>query len=119
MLGMGNLLENGLGVDRNEAEAANWYRKAMAAGEKGAIGRLANLLESGRGVAKDEPEALPWWTVAWLRARIDLEDGQLDTAVQNLQSILNPKNQPANRNFTRDYEIINLLGFTHSEIKCE
>src|SRR5215470_8484679 len=57
-----------------------------------------------------EEKEVPWWTVAWLRARIDLEDGQFDAAVQNLQSILDPKNQPANRNFTRDYEIINLLG---------
>src|SRR5262249_31595669 len=47
---------------------------------------------------------------AWLRARLDLEDGQLDTAVDNLRKILDPEKQPPGRNFTRDYEIINLLG---------
>ena len=62
MVGIGNQLENGLGVERNEAEAANWYRKAIAVGEVGAIGHLANLLEQGRGVTKDEAEAFKLWS---------------------------------------------------------
>src|SRR5262249_26240931 len=126
--GIACLIEGGVGTKKGilvQAEQA--FQKVMESREKvsqiqGRINLARLKLDLGNldqareyldqlPAPKDEPE-VPWWTVAWLRARIDLENGQFDTAVRNLKSILDPKNQVPKRNFnfTRDYEIINLLG---------
>ncbi|HMF20117.1 MAG TPA: hypothetical protein VKE98_23115, partial [Gemmataceae bacterium] len=62
---------------------------------------------------KCDPPA-PWWTVAWFTALVNLEDGDLDAAIKNLETILNPKHRDpvAKRDFTKDYVVRKELGRT-------
>jgi len=52
---------NGLGVEKNQAEANRWYRKAAAAGSSDAMYNLANNVANGAGIAKDIAEANRWY----------------------------------------------------------
>jgi len=54
----------GLGVDKNEAEAAKWYREAADQGWVQAQLSLGYLYFEGRGVDKNETEALKWYRKA-------------------------------------------------------
>lgn len=51
----------GLGVPRNDTEAARWYRRAAEQGHAGAQSHLANMYNQGRGVSKNEAEAVRWY----------------------------------------------------------
>ena len=48
----------GMGVGRDSAEAAKWYRKAAEQGHANAQNNLGLMYMSGRGVAKDNAEAV-------------------------------------------------------------
>ena len=50
----------GMGVGRDSAEAAKWYRKAAEQGHANAQNNLGLMYMSGRGVAKDNAEAVKW-----------------------------------------------------------
>lgn len=56
--------EQGLGVRRNDQEAAFWYRKAAAEGNQAAQYNLGSMYARGRGVSKSEPEAAEWYARA-------------------------------------------------------
>jgi TPR repeat protein len=47
-------------VDKDEAEAVKWYRKAVEQGTRPAIRVLARNYRRGIGVEKDEAEASRW-----------------------------------------------------------
>ncbi len=55
---IGGLYEAGLGVKKNEAEAAAWYRKAADQGNADAQNDLGMLYAKGAGVPKDYEEAV-------------------------------------------------------------
>lgn len=55
---------SGIGVDKNPAEAARWYRKAAEQGLAMAQKNLAELLASGNGVARNYIEAYKWYEIA-------------------------------------------------------
>ncbi|HJU30537.1 MAG TPA: PDZ domain-containing protein, partial [Hyphomicrobiaceae bacterium] len=55
---MGRLYAGGLGVPRDEAQAAGWYRKGADAGDAASEGALAVALLEGRGVAVDKQEGV-------------------------------------------------------------
>jgi hypothetical protein len=58
---LGELYEDGHGgVDKDEAEAVKWYRKAVEQGTRPAIRVLARNYRRGIGVEKDEAEASRW-----------------------------------------------------------
>jgi hypothetical protein len=62
---IGNLYEDGgFGVREDYAEAFRWHKKAVDAGEPGAMFAMAWLYETGRGVAKDCPEAIRLYQTA-------------------------------------------------------
>src|SRR5262249_20580915 len=54
---LGEMYELGHGVPKDEKAAAEWYRKAFAAGSPSALLALARLHAEGRGVTKNEAEA--------------------------------------------------------------
>lgn len=57
----------------------------------------------------------PRWTVAWLTGLIDKQNGFLDKAIDEFQSILedrSPDLQKRSFDFSKDYEVINELGQT-------
>jgi len=58
---LGLLYENGLGVGRDGAIAAQWYRRAGEQGDRTAQAYLAEMYAEGLGVARDDVEALLWY----------------------------------------------------------
>ena len=61
---MGELYEAGQGVQRNESEAAKWYRQAAEQGYAPGQYSLAVLYLMGSGVRQDIAEALKWYRQA-------------------------------------------------------
>ena len=62
MHNLARLLERGEGVEANQAEAVQWFRKAASEGQSPqSMCSLATLLLKGQGVKKDVPEALEWY----------------------------------------------------------
>lgn len=55
---VGEIHQKGLGTAPNPAEAAPWYEKAVAQGNRRAMRNLGYLLEQGEGVARDVERAL-------------------------------------------------------------
>ncbi|WP_432634571.1 tetratricopeptide repeat protein [Candidatus Avelusimicrobium sp.] len=60
----GDFYAQGLGVEPNGAQAAEWYRKAAAQGDTGAAWKLAQLYIQGTLVKQDYEEALPFLQLA-------------------------------------------------------
>src|SRR5207248_1972736 len=61
---LGVKYDHGLGVEKNLAEAARWYRKAAERGFPAAQTCLGVMYENGRGVEKDDAEAVKWYRKA-------------------------------------------------------
>jgi len=61
---LGCLYRMGLGVNKDEAQAATWYQKAAEAGNTKAQFYLGRLYEEGLGIAKDEARAMQWYLKA-------------------------------------------------------
>ena len=58
MYRLGKMYATGFGAARDEAKAADWYRRGAAAGSVQAMTELAGALLEGRGVEKNAPEAV-------------------------------------------------------------
>ena len=54
---LGVMAQRGLGVEKNEAAALAWYRKAAEAGDRRAMNIVTTNVYNGIGIAKDSPEA--------------------------------------------------------------
>jgi TPR repeat protein len=65
------IYDQGLGVDKDPAQAALWFRKAAEAGNRDAIFQLAMMYENGRGVSQDQKQALDWYRKAALLGDAD------------------------------------------------
>jgi TPR repeat protein len=52
------------GLQKSEAEAASWYRKAAEQGLSTAQNNLGSLSEQGRGVPQNFVEAYMWYSLA-------------------------------------------------------
>ena len=61
---LGHLYYNGLGVSRDYAEAARWFRKAAEQGHAEAQSTVGNLFAHGKGLPQDYDEALRWYRKA-------------------------------------------------------
>ncbi|CAA7623645.1 tetratricopeptide repeat protein [Magnetospirillum sp. UT-4] len=61
---MGNCHRLGLGVARDDARAAEWYRRAAEAGDVRGQYALAQMYDQGLGVAASAAEALRWYLAA-------------------------------------------------------
>ncbi len=61
---LGWLLQNGLGVAKDETAARRWYEAAAEQGDAVAQNNLAALLEHGLGGTKDEAAARRWYETA-------------------------------------------------------
>jgi hypothetical protein len=57
-------LEMGQGVEKDEAEAFQWYHRAAEAGHVNASYKLGVMLEDGRGCDKNEKDAVFWYRKA-------------------------------------------------------
>jgi hypothetical protein len=79
----------------------------------GGLDRTERAREALIKARQCEPPA-PWWTVAWFNGQVNLQNGNLDAAIQQFQQILDPKNRDPVRkfDFTRDYVVRDELGKT-------
>jgi hypothetical protein len=59
-LTLGNMYRNGLGVDKDVAQAARWYYKAAVQGDADAQFSLAVIHLSGGTVSPGKSEAIDW-----------------------------------------------------------
>ena len=55
--GVGFMYLEGEGLEKNPAEAANWFRKAADQGLAGSLTTLAMMYEQGLGVEQDAAKA--------------------------------------------------------------
>jgi hypothetical protein len=80
---------------------------ARVAFETSDLNGCADLLNQAKNC---DPPA-PFWTVAFFSARVNIENGQIEQAIDDLEKLLNPKAQPKERNFDfrRDYVLLNVL----------
>ena len=58
---LGERYLQGLGVEKNGAEAENWIRKAAEQGSATAQYNLATMYDAGQGVQTDKAQALKWY----------------------------------------------------------
>jgi TPR repeat protein len=61
---LGRAYSQGEGVARDDAKAAEWYRKAAEQGNAKAQNNLAGIYLNGIGVPRDEAEAVKWYRKA-------------------------------------------------------
>ena len=61
---MGNAYHFGWGVEQDDRQANDWYRKAAEVEQKSALFNLGNSYQYGRGVAQDHVEAVRWYKLA-------------------------------------------------------
>ena len=64
---LGVAYENGLGVQRDFAEAAKWYREAAQEGDALAQANLGQLYFDGRGVPLDLLQAYKWFKLSFMQ----------------------------------------------------
>jgi TPR repeat protein len=69
--GLGVLLANGLGVERDDKQAARWFREGADRGFATAQFYLGQMYQDGRGVGRDYAEAMRWY-------RLAAEQGDMD-----------------------------------------
>jgi PEGA domain/Sel1 repeat len=65
------IYDQGLGVNKDPAQAAIWFRRAAETGNKDATFQLASMYEQGRGVPQDQKQALDWYRKAALLGDAD------------------------------------------------
>ena len=61
---IGGLYEGGLGVPKDYATAAKWYKRAAAGGDNFGMFQLAGLYLRGDGVRQDDATARAWFEKA-------------------------------------------------------
>ena len=123
--GIGLLLEGDRGSEKGELiQAAQAFAEVEKLGRADGPLNLARVyLKEGRleeavlalqRAVKAEPPA-PRWTVAWLNGLVNKQNGYLDKAITEFQSILEDRYPELDRrgfDFSKDYEVINELGQT-------
>ncbi len=70
---LGWAYSNGEGVQKDDAQAATWFRKAADQGNAGAQNNLGMVYDNGRGVPKDDAQAAAWWRKAAEQGNADAQ----------------------------------------------
>nr|WP_146565803.1 multiheme c-type cytochrome [Posidoniimonas corsicana] len=85
-----------------------------------AEGRLDDAVDALRRADEfRDAEGYPRWTWAWLSGAVNRQQGRLVEAIQNLRSTLEDSTAEMQRrgfDFSKDYEVINLLGQTQFDL---
>ncbi len=137
----GGAAPTGLSLKRGEMkQALEAFRQLIASGDKEAMAHgylnAARVLIDDTGRLDEAADMLneaakagaPWWTVTWFKALVASQNvtqkQQLDQAVELLETILDPANQPKDRgfDFRRDYVVLGQLGrtlFKRSQLEIE
>lgn len=67
MMTLGEMYEEGQGVEKDDAQALTWYRKAANDGKFIAMVAIGRMYLNGKGVQKDDAEALVWFRKSAVR----------------------------------------------------
>ncbi|MBK8069453.1 MAG: caspase family protein [Rhodanobacteraceae bacterium] len=78
---VGEIYEQGLGVEPDYATAAEWFRQAADKGHSSAMINLGSLYESGKGVQQDMTQAMNWY-----RKASGLSTGTLELVTEEEQA---------------------------------
>jgi TPR repeat protein len=70
---LGVIYDQGLGVNKDPAQAALWFRKAADTGNRDATFQLATMYEAGRGVPQSQEQAIIWYRKAALLGDADAQ----------------------------------------------
>jgi TPR repeat protein len=70
---LGVIYDQGLGVNKDPAQAALWFRKAADTGNRDATFQLATMYEAGRGVQQSQDQAINWYRKAALLGDADAQ----------------------------------------------
>lgn len=73
-------------------------------------GRLDEAVEAIKRAAVHSDPPAPPWTMSWLSGAINAQQGRLDEAIGNFQSVLSTKVPERGFDFSRDYTVRNELG---------
>lgn len=123
--GIALLIEGDTGSEKGElAQAADAFAKVEKMGRADGPLNLARVFikegrleEAAAALARAlqmQPPA-PRWTVAWLNGLVDKQNGFLDKAIEEFQSITEdryPEIAERGLKFSKDYEVLNELGQT-------
>jgi uncharacterized protein len=72
-MNVGLFYESGLGVPKNDADAAVWYRKAADKGYAPAQSNLGVMDAGGRGVPRDDRAGINWYLKAAAQSYLPAE----------------------------------------------
>ena len=61
---LGQAFDAGIGVEKDDSQAVEWYRKAAKQGLIGAMFLLAQKYEFGQGIQHDSEQAIRWYRIA-------------------------------------------------------
>lgn len=73
-------------------------------------GRLDEAVAAIKRAAEYSDPPAPPWTMSWLSGAINAQQGRLDEAIGNFESVLATKVPQRGFDFSRDYTVINELG---------
>jgi len=73
-------------------------------------GRLDDAVAALARAAEFNDPVAPPWTMSWLAGAINAQQGHLDEAITNFESVLSTKVPERKFDFSRDYTVINELG---------
>jgi len=83
------------GYEKNDVEAAKWYRKAAGQGNAVCQFNLGNMYADGRGMAQDEAEAVKWYRKSaeqgHAKAQANLAFAQFNLGLQEIWADLEKK----------------------------
>ena len=108
---IGIMYLKGQGVEKDEAQAADWLRKASEQGLPNAMYKLANLYASGKGVPQDNEFAYVWYSIgaayqhgksmqAVADAKANLSEEELAAAESLINEYMQNLTPPADNNAT-------------------
>jgi tetratricopeptide (TPR) repeat protein len=124
--GIGLLLEGSGGMRGELRQAAEAFTEVEKLGRyDGPInlarvyfreGRLDEAVEALQRAQDDPAENKPLWTISWLSGLVNRQQGHLEEAAQNFESVLGTRIPERKFDFSRDYEVINDLGQTYFDL---
>jgi tetratricopeptide (TPR) repeat protein len=86
--------------------ADGWVNLARVYDKEGRLDEAVQALRK----AIEHPEPAPAWTVSWLNGRVNRQNGYLDEAIRDFETVLEMKVPERGFDFSRDYEVRKELG---------
>lgn len=120
--GIGLFLEGNQGSEKGELiQAEDAFRRVTETNPQNGLvnlarvyfkeGRLAEATDVLQKAAALNPPA-NWWTVSWLNGLVNKQNGNLDAAIKDFETVVTNGVPDRGFDFSKDYEVLNELGLT-------